>query len=108
METPTVGSIIAVKFPFSDLSADKIRPALVLAIAEFGDLIVCQITSSPYTSTVWIKITQDDAKGMITDSYIRPDKLFTADQSLVVRTITSISAQKMTDIKGVLREVLGM
>jgi mRNA interferase MazF len=32
-------------FPFSDLSATKPRPAVVLAVLDRGDLIACQITS---------------------------------------------------------------
>ena len=45
----SVGDIVFVHFPFSDLSKSKLRPALVLADAGKSDLILCQITSQPYT-----------------------------------------------------------
>ena len=45
-----VGDIVVVSFPFSDLSGQKLRPALVLAHGEFDNLILCQITSRPYTN----------------------------------------------------------
>jgi len=48
MERFSVGDIVLVRFPFSDLSQQKLRPALVLADAKRGDYILCQITSQPY------------------------------------------------------------
>ncbi len=39
------GQVIVVPFPFSDLSAQKYRPALILADAGRGDWVLCQITS---------------------------------------------------------------
>jgi len=45
MESPSKGSVVAVKFPFSDLTSSKLRPALVAAKLERNDLILFQITS---------------------------------------------------------------
>jgi len=39
------GDVVVVPFPFSDLTASKRRPALVLTALEGDDLILCQITS---------------------------------------------------------------
>jgi mRNA interferase MazF len=39
-----------VRFPFSDLSQTKLRPAVVLADAGRGDWILCQVTSKPWSS----------------------------------------------------------
>ncbi|MFN3997245.1 hypothetical protein [Algoriphagus sp.] len=50
MEKFVKGDIVAVNFPFSDLSATKRRPALVLAYAENGDYLLCQITSKITTA----------------------------------------------------------
>ena len=49
MVTPSVGAVILVPFPFSDLSQAKLRPALVLADVGKNDWILCQITSNPYS-----------------------------------------------------------
>jgi mRNA interferase MazF len=42
---PSVGSVVLVPFPVSDLSLSKLRPAVVLADAGRGDWILCQVTS---------------------------------------------------------------
>ena len=48
MEAPAKGAVVLVRFPFSDLSRTKLRPAVVLADAGRGDRVLCQITSKPY------------------------------------------------------------
>ena len=39
------GDVVVLNFPFSDLSQTKRRPALILAVLQGDDLILCQITS---------------------------------------------------------------
>ena len=48
MVIPKSGDIVVLPFPFSDLSENKVRPAVVLARANKSDWILCQITSNPY------------------------------------------------------------
>lgn len=81
----TVGEVVLVYFPFSNLKGQKIRPALVLAIVEFNNLILCQITSRSYSSKIALKIESSDfSEGKLpVDSYVRPDKLFTAETSII-------------------------
>src|SRR5438105_2538948 len=85
MEKFAVGSVVLVTFPFSNLKGKKIRPALVLAQVEFNNLILCQITSKPYSSNSAIKIESSDFKEgkLPVISFVRPDKLFTADTSII-------------------------
>lgn len=85
MEKFIVGSVVLVSFPFSNLKGKKLRPALVLAQVEFDNLILCQITSRPYSSKTAITIEQSDfAEGALPlKSFARPDKLFTADLSIL-------------------------
>ena len=100
MEKPVVGSVVVLMFPFSDLRAAKRRPALVLAIAEFGNIILCQITSKPYASKTAVKLEKSDfVQGSLpVISYIRPDKLFTADTSLFAGVRGQVSINKLTQI----------
>jgi mRNA interferase MazF len=45
------GLVVLVRFPFSDLSQTKLRPAVVLANAGRGDWILCRVTSKPYADS---------------------------------------------------------
>ena len=85
MEKFAVGDVALVTFPFSNLKGKKIRPAFVLAYSEFENLILCQITSKPYSSKTAIRIEASDfAEGQLpVISFVRPDKLFTADKLII-------------------------
>ena len=99
-----VGEVVLVSFPFSNLQGQKVRPALVLAKAELDDLILCQITSKPYTSKFTIRIGHDDfAKGSLpVVSYVRPNKLFTANSSIIKKTAGHLTP---TAVKSILKSV---
>ena len=102
-----VGSVVLVTFPFSNLKGQKIRPALVLAQVEFDNLILCQITSKPYSSKTAFRIESSDFTngGLPVVSFVRPDKLFTADASIIKNT----AGQLAIKIKNViLQKVRGL
>jgi mRNA interferase MazF len=98
---PTVGDIVILPFPFSDLSDSKMRPAVVLAEASQGDWILCQITSNPYGDAQAIVIEQTDFEsGMLRlKSYARPFKLFTANQQLFVSIAGRLKRDKLDEIR---------
>ena len=83
------GDIVVIPFPFSDLSQVKRRPAMVIANVTGTDLILCQITSKYHNNTWSIPLDPSDmSSGILKElSYIRPDKLFTADVSMIQYTL---------------------
>lgn len=83
------GSVVVVPFPFSDLTNAKRRPALALAHAGRGDWICAQITSNPYADPGAISLTGASfATGSLNrESFVRPGKLFTANESLFTRVV---------------------
>jgi len=87
--TPSIGSVVTVPFPFSDLSDSKLRPALVLAEAGRGDWILCQLTSNAYSDILAIRIDHEDfANGSLScTSYARPGKIFTANETLMIAEV---------------------
>ncbi len=99
-----VGAVVLVMFPFSNLKGQKLRPALVLANVEFGNLILCQITSKPYTSKIAISLKSTDfAQGSLpVASFVRPDKLFTADTTIIKNTVGQLASKS---IKAILQNV---
>ena len=100
MVSPSVGSVVLVRFPFSDLSASKLRPAIVLAGVDRDDWILCQITSNPYADTRAVEIGDSDfASGnLMRTSYARPGKLFSANTSLMQRVAGSLTQAKVTAV----------
>lgn len=89
----SVGSIVFVSFPFSDLSNSKKRPAVVLAKLAQDDLILCQITSKSYSDKQAIRIDEKNFAqgGLIKVSYIRPNKLFTANLSIIQNHVAKLN-----------------
>lgn len=95
MVAPSVGAVVLVPFPFSDLTQAKLRPAAVLADVEKNDWILAQITSKPYGDSKAITITNNSlADGSLqVTSYIRPGKLFTSNTSLMVKQVGSLKKE---------------
>lgn len=87
------GSVVLVRFPFSDLSATKLRPAVVLAEIDRQDLILVQVTSRPYSDTDSVELDESAfASGSLQRiSYARPGKLFTAHISLIEHTVGQLT-----------------
>lgn len=91
------GDIVVLPFPFSDLSSSKRRPALVLVDLEGNDIILCQITSKNVRDDSAINIDIDDIEnGSLNDiSNVRPNKLFTADNSIVLYKLGNLRKSKL-------------
>ena len=103
------GSVVLVRFPFSDLSASKLRPAIILAKVGRGDYILVQVTSNPYGDELAIELTDDSFQtgSLKRTSYARPGKLFTANESLMERTVGELSATAVADLVSVVTRILG-
>lgn len=110
MGTFATRQVILLPFPFSDLSASKLRPALILAEAGKGDWVLCQITSNPYADTLAVELNNADFAGgsLQRVSYARPGKLFTAHETLFQRAVGTLAAtahQRVVDtIVGLLQK----
>jgi mRNA interferase MazF len=102
-----VGDVVVTIFPFSDLSSNKRRPALILAEVEFGDLVLCQITSKPYSSKTAIAIESHDfsAGELPVVSYARPDKLFTTDVTLIERVAGTLTGEALEKVLSQVRSL---
>jgi len=100
MVTPAAGVVVLVPFPFSDLSQAKLRPAVVLANAGRGDWILCQVTSKAYGDVQAIALNDDDfsSGSLRVVSYARAGKLFTANRSLIVGQVGSLTREAFRQI----------
>jgi mRNA interferase MazF len=92
MERLVKGDVVVLPFPYSDLSSTKKRPALVLANLQGDDIILCQITSKFVKDNYSIELDSDDfLTGSLNQvSNVRPNRLFTAEKTIVIRRIGTI------------------
>ncbi len=93
--------VVSIEFPFSDLTSSKVRPVVFLADVSRGDWLACQITSNPYIDEMAIPIHTSDFStgGLRHPSYIRPGKLFTANESLVTASVGSLTPAALTRVR---------
>jgi len=105
---PAAGAVVLVRFPFSDLSQTKVRPAVVLADAGRGDCILCQITSRPYGDASAIELDNAAfASGSLrVISYARPAKLFTANQNLMTSQVGNLKPDTLRSIVQAVANIL--
>lgn len=101
MEEFVKGDVVVLPFPFSDLSKSKRRPALVVAKLEGDDVILCQITSEARVDDYSIVLSDNDFKtGKLNlTSLIRPNRLFTADKSIIIYKIGSLKDLKIKEVE---------
>jgi mRNA interferase MazF len=79
------GSIVLARFPFTDLSGDKRRLALVVSRGNDRrpDLVVCFITSVQRSGPDMAAIPATAETGLKLPSVVRFDKLATLDRSVI-------------------------
>ncbi len=94
------GDVVVTPFPFSDLSAAKKRPALVVATLTGDDILLCQITSQSIVDQYAIALRGSDfASGYLPkDSNIRPNRLFTADSGIVLYRAGTLTVDKLAAV----------
>ncbi len=99
MEELVKGDVVILLFPFSDLSSAKKRPAVVAAKLTGDDLILAQITSVERADKYAIKVYNKDFKqgSLPQESVVRPNKLFTADKSLISYKIGTLKENKVKE-----------
>ena len=107
------GDVVLVPFPFSDLSATKVRPAVVVSSNSYHasepDLILAAITSKIAAVTGPFDYVLDDweVSGLRLPSAFKP-VLFTLDPARVVHHIGKVSRKDIAEINQKLQSILGI
>jgi mRNA interferase MazF len=98
---PVVGEVAVLPFPLTNLTVGKRRPALVVAESAGNDLILCQITSQSKSDgySVSLKSADFEQGALSSDSFIRPNRLFTVDQAVIAYLTAKIPAAKLAEVK---------
>ena len=100
------GDVVVVPFPFTDLTQSKKRPALVIARLSGSDLILCQITSRQVSDQYAISLDETDYESgsLKLKSNIRPNRIFTADVSIILYKAASLKSEKLNAVvDGIIR-----
>ena len=90
-----VGAIALVPFPYTDLSASKRRPVLLLTDTnERGDFIAMALTSEPQTDGTVALPAGPLARGgaLPSPSWIRTDKVVTLRETVVVKILGRVDS----------------
>jgi len=101
------GDIVLIRFPQADLTAGKLRPALIVAIApgRHADLLLALITSSshqivPKFDEVIERFESDYAQtGLKTRSVVRLARLISVESTVINARLGSVSKQRLTTIR---------
>src|SRR5712692_5121803 len=101
MGKPVVGEIVVLPFPQTDLQAGKRRPALVVADLTGDDVILCQITSQSRRDGYSVPLASGDfERGHLNlDSFIRPNRLFTVEQSVILYSAAKVRRVKLDEVR---------
>jgi mRNA interferase MazF len=102
------GNVISVPFPFSDASATKRRPALVIAESDSNNIMVCPITSKPGRDYA-IKLEDQDfrvGKLNLSPCYIRSNIIATIDKRNVIRRLGKLKNEKTNEVITTIIEIL--
>jgi mRNA interferase MazF len=94
------GDIAWVKFPFSDASSNKFRPALVISnnlVNQTSDYLLMQITTRLRSDALSFIIPANAYKEspLLKQSELRLHKIFIINESLIESKITSVKANFM-------------
>jgi mRNA interferase MazF len=104
---PVVGDVVVLPFPQTNLQAGKRRPALVVADLPGDDLILCQITSQAHHDSFSISLDKVDFESgqLALRSYVRPNRLFTAEHRVIVYTAAHVTSVKLQETLAKLRQI---
>lgn len=111
MAAHAFGTIVLVPFPFTDQSATRQRPAVVVSSGAYHrarqDVILMPVTSQLRVNAFGDLLVQDwQAARLLMPSAIK-SVLTTLAQSLVIRQLGVLSAQDQAALKSLIPQLLG-
>ena len=102
------GEVVIVPFPFSDLSHYKHRPALIIIDTSGADAVMAAITSSASDPHAIQLRDEDFRSGRLNrPSFVRPTHLFTFEKGRIIKSVGSITEQKLREVISRITILLG-
>jgi len=106
MDELKFGDIVLLKSPFTDGSAFKKRPALVIRDSKDGDVIVCRITSKLYQTSFDIKLKNWERYGLRLPSVIRIHKIASLEKNLVDFKMGQLEKTAQNQVKRIFKKLV--
>lgn len=105
----TKGDVVLFPFPYTDLTARKLRPCLVISETMREDIILCQITSQriPKDEHSVLVTTTDTQEGSLQiDSYARANMIFTASINQILKKMCKLKDKKYAEITTTISKII--
>ena len=102
------GDVVVVPFPYSDLTQNKRRPAVVVKPLAGDDVILCQITIRALSDGYAIALESTDfVTGKLSQSSnIRPNRLFTADSNIILYQVGTLAQAKIDAVVAAIVQIV--
>jgi mRNA interferase MazF len=107
------GDVVLIPFPYTDLTANKTRPAVVISGPVYHalrtELLLAYVSSQIVKATPPIDFLLRDWRqaGLLKPSFVRP-KIAAIEPALVVHRVGQLSAQDLGEVDGCLRRALAL
>jgi mRNA interferase MazF len=101
-----LGDIVLVPFPFSDLSKNKVRPAVILA--QDKDDFVCVFITTIKPKDYFLDVSCDKKNNLKMNSYIRYSKIASLSNKIILGKLGVLSNKDFSSLKSVMKKFLGI
>ena len=106
------GDIVLVRFPFTNQSSEKQRPAVVVSPRAYNDIrpdvimmaVTSQLRATAQFGEVWLSGWQ--AAGLLKPSAVKP-VIATLEREGIIRSLGKLEAKDAEALRATLREILG-
>ena len=109
---PRQGELVLIPVPFTDLSAQKRRPVIIISSTEYNrnsrDMLVVAVTSNltrvPFSFTI---SNQEIVNGNLNKpSLVRVDKIYALDQTLIIKMLGVVEQSVIDRIFILIQEII--
>jgi mRNA interferase MazF len=107
-----VGDVVLVPFPFTNQTASKKRPAVIVSNVAYNqakpDVILTAVTTQLRLTPALgeVSITEWEAAGLLKPSSIKP-VFATVDQRLIIRQLGKLAVADQAQLRKMIAETLG-
>ena len=107
MGKPVAGEVVVFPFPQTNLQSGKRRPALVVADLAGTTWCSVRLPGRRVSMVTPIPLVPSDFERgrLAVDSFIRANRLFTVEQSVILYTAGKIKDAKLQEVKSKIRQL---